>query len=42
LQVADFPALASAVAGGLDPDEQFRLGLSALLDGFANLAVTPP
>ena len=38
-QAADFPTLASAVAGGLDPDEQFRLGLRALLDGFATSAV---
>jgi TetR/AcrR family transcriptional regulator, tetracycline repressor protein len=30
-----YPVLASAIAGGFDADEQFRLGLAALLDGFA-------
>jgi hypothetical protein len=33
--LADFPALAAAVAGGFDADEQFRTGIDALLDGFA-------
>ncbi len=34
-QIARFPALASAIAGGFDADEQFRLGLYALLEGVA-------
>jgi TetR/AcrR family tetracycline transcriptional repressor len=33
--MTDYPVLASAIAGGFDADEQFRLGLAALLDGFA-------
>ncbi|MEU4243363.1 TetR/AcrR family transcriptional regulator C-terminal domain-containing protein [Actinoplanes sp. NPDC026619] len=31
----DYPELTSAISGGFDADEQFRVGLSALLDGFA-------
>jgi hypothetical protein len=30
-----YPVLASAIAWGFDADEQFRLGLATLLDGFA-------
>jgi TetR/AcrR family tetracycline transcriptional repressor len=33
--MGDYPVLTSAISGGFDADEQFRLGLSALLDGFA-------
>ncbi|GAA4606289.1 AcrR family transcriptional regulator [Actinoplanes octamycinicus] len=33
--LAAFPALAAAVAGGYDADEQFQAGLAAVLDGFA-------
>ena len=33
--MADYPVLTAAISGGFDADEQFRVGLSALLDGFA-------
>ncbi|MET8006115.1 hypothetical protein [Nonomuraea glycinis] len=33
---AGVPALSRAIAGGYQPDDQFELGLSAMLDGFAN------
>lgn len=32
--IAEYPNLASAIAGGYQPDEQYELGLQAMLDGF--------